>query len=438
MSQKRENSHMEQTAEGIIVTGFKLEDMKIDQGDADILRELAHQVAELAQTQRMEEIKKHWNAINNLEDTPPIVFCDPENGWNEIITMDQMKCKGTLARRWEMNLRKEIFWGVEMGDDKPIEPFFNVPYTAARDNWGVDVEFHRTEEHGAATWDSPIQNYETDLDQIAFQGVQIDTDTTQASLAVAHQVFDGILDVRLKGNWWWTLGLTMTAVFLRGLQNLMFDFFDEPDGLRELLKRISDGTMQKLDFLEKNNLLSLNNDGTYVGSGGFGYTDALPSEDFDGQVRCKDMWGFAESQETVGVSPEMYEEFIFPYEDPILRRFGLNCYGCCEPINARWHIVKRHPNLRRVSCSPWADYEKMAEYLQKDYIFSMKVNPADIGTPEIHHEKIRNDLRRYLEMTKGCVVEIIMKDNHTIGNRPENVKEWCAIAQETIREVYKI
>ena len=38
----------------------------------------------------------------------------------------------------------------------------------------------------------------------------------------------------------------------------------------------------------------------------------LPQKDFDGKVRCADMWGFAESQETVKVSPEMYEEFIFP------------------------------------------------------------------------------------------------------------------------------
>jgi hypothetical protein len=37
-----------------------------------------------------------------------------------------------------------------------------------------------------------------------------------------------------------------------------------------------------LDFLEKNNLLSLNNESTYVGSGGFGWTHELPQKDFDG------------------------------------------------------------------------------------------------------------------------------------------------------------
>ncbi len=122
--------------------------------------------------------------------------------------------------------------------------------------------------------------------------------------------------------------------------------------------------MKKLDYLEANNLLSLNNDGTYVGSGGYGYTDELPPPDFNGKVRCQDMWGFTESQESVGVSPKMYEEFIFPYEKPIMDRFGLTCYGCCEPLHSRWNVVKHHHNLRRVSCSAWANLEKMAANLE--------------------------------------------------------------------------
>ncbi|MDP7287961.1 MAG: hypothetical protein QGH94_08205, partial [Phycisphaerae bacterium] len=76
-------------------------------------------------------------------------------------------------------------------------------------------------------------------------------------------------------------------------------------------------------------------------------TDELPQADFTGRVRLIDMWGFCESQETVGVSPEMFEEFVFPYQMPILERFGLNCYGCCEPLDNRWHVVKRFPRLRR-------------------------------------------------------------------------------------------
>ena len=77
--------------------------------------------------------------------------------------------------------------------------------------------------------------------------------------------------------------------------------------------------------------MSLNNDSTYVGSGGFGNTDELPAGDYQGKVRCSDLWGFAESQETVNVSPEMYEEFIFPFEKLILARFGSTATAAANP-----------------------------------------------------------------------------------------------------------
>jgi hypothetical protein len=54
---------------------------------------------------------------------------------------------------------------------------------------------------------------------------------------------------------------------------------------------------------------------------------------------------------------------------------------------------------------------------------------------EAQMEAIRRDLRESLEKTQGCVVEIIMKDNHTIGGRPENLVEWCRIAQEEAERI---
>lgn len=65
---------------------------------------------------------------------------------------------------------------------------------------------------------------------------------------------------------------------------------------------ISRGHLDKLDFLEAHGLLSLNNDETYVGSGGFGFTDELPAADFRGTVRCRDyvVSGLQASQAVLG------------------------------------------------------------------------------------------------------------------------------------------
>ncbi len=427
---------LDQTALGKISTGFVPADVAITEGDRTILRRLAETVAEIAGSDRMTEVRRLWHHVNTLKRTRPVIFCDPENGWNEIVTEAQMQCAGKMARRWEMDLRKEIFWGREMGDDKPVEPFFDVPYTVSADDWGLETVYHRTDmRDGSQVWDAPIRDYDTDLERLHPPRFEIDVATTNGCLDLARDIFGGILDVRLKGTWWWSLGLTLPAVTLRGLTNLFMDFIDQPDNLRELLSRISRGHIGKIEYLERHGLLSLNNDGTYIGSGGFGFTDELPQPDFTGTVRSRDMWGFTESQETVSVSPDMYTEFIHPYERPIMERFGLTCYGCCEPLHARWEMVRWHPNLRRVSCSPWADYEKMAAFLEDRYVFSMKPNPAAIAVPEPDFEAIRASLRKNLEITRGCIIELIMKDNHTLGGRPKNAMEWCRIAREEAERI---
>jgi hypothetical protein len=421
---------LDQTALGKITTGLVPADLAMSPADRAVLQRLAERVAAIAASDRAREVRGLWKKLNRLEKTRPVVFCDPENGWNEIITETQMECRGKLARRWEMDLRKEIFWGEEMGDDKPVEPFFDVPYTAAPDDWGLQAVYHRTSASGSFVWDAPLRDYAADLKKLHAPPVQINWETTRGCVAIAKDVLGDRLLVRLKGIWWWTLGLTMLTATLRGLDNLMYDFLDHPDELKELLSILSRGTLAKLDHLESHDLLSLNNDGTYVGSGGFGFTDELPRPGFNGRVRCADLWGFTESQETVSVSPAMYEEFVFPFEKPIMERFGLTCYGCCEPLHNRWNTVRRHHGLRRVSCSPWADLEKMAEYLGDRYVFSMKPNPAALAMPRIDEKSIREGLRRTLDVTRGCRVEIIMKDNHTLGGVPEHAVRWCRIARE--------
>ena len=131
-----------------------------------------------------------------------------------------------------------------------------------------------------------------------------------------------------------------------------------------------------------------------------------------------------------------YEEFVFPYQLPILKRFGLNCYGCCEPLDKRWHIIKNIPNLRRVSVSPWSDLEKMAENLEDKYVYSMKPIPTPLAAAVLDEGFVRKKIREALEITKGCVVEVIMKDNNTIGKNPENVINWVRIVREEINKVY--
>jgi len=402
----------------------------VSKKDKDVLKKIAFKVREIAEQPEEYEKRKLWISHNMLESKIPVVFCDPENGWNEIITESMIKCSSELARKWEMVLRKEIFWASRIKDDKVVEPYFDIGYTYAENNWGVDTKIYGGGS-GSYMWDGAIKSIE-DIKKIKYLKIKIDHETTKKTLKVANEVFGRILEVRLVGKWWWSLGLSIDLAFLRGLENIMWDMVDNRELLHKLMTILRDGTLKKLEYLEKNNLLSLNND-KYVGSGGFGYTEELPINNFNGKtVRLKDTWGFAESQETVGVSSKMFEEFVFKYQVPILEKFGLNCYGCCEPLEKRWHIIKKIPNLRRVSASPWANLEKMVEYLQDKYVFSVKPSPTDLAVPEIDKGHIKKKISNILKITKGCIVEIIMKDNHSLGNNPENLINWVKIVRNEI------
>jgi hypothetical protein len=144
------------------------------------------------------------------------------------------------------------------------------------------------------------------------------------------------------------------------------------------------------------------------------------------------MWGFCESQETVGVSPKLFEEFVFAYQLPILERFALNIYGCCEPLDGRFDIIKRIPRLRKVTVSPWSDPRGMAEKIGRNYIYSRKVNPAEIAPPVIDEAQLRQGLRDTFASTSknNCRVEILMRDVMTLGGNPQNIIRWTQIARE--------
>ncbi|HEY3288921.1 MAG TPA: hypothetical protein VGK87_02220, partial [Anaerolineae bacterium] len=285
-----------------------IEDLYVSASERQVLQRLAERVAELAARPLETQKRDLWTSHNMLRPTRPVVFCDPENGWNEIISPGLLTCEGRLARDWEMTLRKEIFWGEQMRDDRVVQPFFDGRHVYPESDWGMHETKVGGEHGGAYTWVAPLSCYE-DLPRLHFPVIKVDEEATQRVMSLAQETFGDLLTVRLKTAWWWTMGMTWTLVNLRGLSQMMYDMVDYPDQLHQLMAILRDGHLAKLDWLEQRGLLSLNNDGTYVGSGGFGWTKELPQADFDGHVRPIDMWGFAESQETVGVSAAMFAEF---------------------------------------------------------------------------------------------------------------------------------
>jgi hypothetical protein len=412
-------------------------DNYISEKDKTILQRLAQKVQILSERSQETEKRDLWFKHNDLKEKYPVILTDPENGWNEIITADMLQCAGDMARKWEWILQRDIFWSEKIQDDRPVESLFEIGYTFKDTEWGLEGLYHGGQNGTSYAWEPAIHTVE-EINNIQKPVVTVDYTTTEETLNIARNIFGNILEVKLSGLNWHSPHMTWDLSKMVGLENMMIMMYDDPDFLKRIMEKFVSGHMARLDFLEKERLLALNNNNSYVGSGGIGYTRDLPHRQMENSntILTSDQWLHTESQETVNVSPDMFEEFIFPYQLQIQKRFGLNCYGCCEPLESKWHIIKNIPNLRRVSVSPWADDEKMAQNLGDQYIYSKKPNPSDLAIPKIDELHIRKNLHNMLSASKGCVVELVMKDNHSLGKNPDNIIHWVKIAREEIKKIY--
>lgn len=404
--------------------------MKVTGEDRELLRSLASQVARIAHLPEQEEKRKLWIAHNSLEKVGPMVMSFPEGSWNELLPPESLRLTDPVLRGWECSLRQTIYAHEHLHDDEVVEPVFDIGWVSTFSGWGLDYRWICPEGTKASTWDSPMKELR-DIERLRFPTSVMDEERTHELVAVASDIFGDLLNVRIRGLLWWSVGLANTAVMLRGLQQVMLDMYDNPGWLHELMSFLRDGTIHWIESLETQGYLTLNNEADHVCSGGVFHTRELPSAGYvPGRVRLKDTWGFAEAQEFVGVSPQQFEEFALEYQLPILERFGLTCYGCCEPLHDRLHLLKRIPNLRRVSISPWADPVAAAEGLGDDYIFSYKPNPATLAAVDLDENFIRRQIEEIMRICRDCVLEIIMKDTHTVNGEPWRIERWTRIASE--------
>jgi hypothetical protein len=408
--------------------------------DIDILRKLATRIRDIAHSDENLSRKQRWLRHNALQAGEPMILAEvgglQANG--ELPTVALMQCQEKWARDLELGFRNTLYSFEAVKDDWVVEPSINCNWLVNGGWYGVHSEKHSGSHDGVMgsyVWEPPLKNLQDDLKKLKPRQFSVDREGTLAWKAHLEKHLGDILPVRIRGGFWWTMGMTATAIDLVGLEQLMFLMVDDPDGLHSLMQFLRDDANSFIDWLEKEKLFSLNNENDYIGSGSLGYSNQLPQKGMNGHPRAADLWCLSESQETVGVGPEMFGEFIFPYQKSVIERFGLSYYGCCEPVHNRWHIVQGLSNLRKVSVSPWCDEAFMARALADKYVYCRKPNPALVSTDHFDEKTIREDLRKTINETRkqGCILEIVMKDVHTVHRQPERLARWVELAQEAAR-----
>jgi hypothetical protein len=187
--------------------------------------------------------------------------------------------------------------------------------------------------------------------------------------------------------------------------------------------------------------MTLDNGNHYAGAGSFGFTDELPTPTCrnGGPVTRADVWANLNSQETVGISPGMYNEFILPSYRQLAEAFGLVYYGCCEPVHSIWDDSVSHlPHLRKVSISPWCDEEFMGERLRGSrVIYSRKPSPNLIGVGAFDPDAYREHIAATVRAARGCTLEIVHRDIYTLNGDRTRAGRAIAIARELVDDLWE-
>jgi hypothetical protein len=408
--------------------------MSYSSHDRQILRELAERYAAHAAKPIQQERKQAWRDHNALRPGRPRVIIDVESPmWREICPPDQLHCQDEQARRHENELRWFLFQAEQLHSDWAILDRYFLPLQIHDSGWGLEVKETRVEhDFGAAHFDPVIVEL-SDAEKLRTPQVTIDWEASRLEREALQDVFGDILPVESRGYFVpWFSPFDLFAQW-RGIEELYFDMMDEPEWLHETLQRITDGYLGMLEQFEQQEALWLNAGGHFVGSGGQGFSDQLPEPgQLDGPVRTEHLWGQATAQIFSEVSPAQHEEFSLPYDQQWLRRFGLGCYGCCEPLHNKIDLLRQIPNLRRLSLSPWAKLDIAASNIGRDYIASVKPNPTVFAAERFDEAGLRAWFQQALTDTAGCCVEFIMKDTCTCRNDPTRPVRWAQIAMEEV------
>jgi len=412
--------------------------IEYNQTDRAVLRELAYRFMEVANDPHQMINKNNWKQLNDLKMCRPLVWHN-EVCWHEMNVEDELTLNTStvFTQHIESEFRRQLYLWKHMPGDMVVEPVIYSP--AIVENSGIGVEVHEdtavTDVNNAIVSHHFIPEIQSNEDinrivapKVAFMKKESD-DTKQAY----EDVLGGVIPIQMRGFPGFWFAPWDDIVTLMGVEKALINLYDEPEMMYRLVGRLIDVYIEALAQYENLGVIATNNSNFRIGSGAYGYSDELPVGNTL-NMKCADIWGAAAAQILTSASPQMHNEFAIAYEKKWLERFRFSYYGCCEALDKKIDILRNIKNLRKISISPWADCSNAANQIGRDYVISLKPSPAVLADVSFDINYAHDMLKKSLDSTKGCNVEIIMKDISTVRYQPQRLWNWVKMASELVLE----
>ncbi|MBQ8953415.1 MAG: hypothetical protein IJ048_04820 [Clostridia bacterium] len=402
------------------------------------LYDLAMRVNDIARSAEMDRRRVLWRRHNSFHGDKPLIYVRAF-AVDEWFDRSVLTCEDPMLRSYEYELHQSL-WRAGLGDDYIVEPWLTLgaSYVMANgERWGVPVSLGEKPVQGGAAAFRPVLTSE-DFSCLKTAPYQVNEEATRLRQEKLQEALDGALPVFVsrQGPYsMWSGDISTDLAKLRGLEQIMWDVYDNPEWLHSLLAFMRDAILTGHRQAEAAGGFSLADHQNQC----MPYAEELedPNPNVAGVSRSR-LWRFIAAQEFTGFSPEMFWEFILSYQKPIMEAFGLSAYGCCENLTGVIPYLRRIRNLRRIAVSPFADARKCAELIGRDYILSWRPNPSLMVSTGLDEDFVRRFMREHFAIFKenNNIFDITLKDVETVSHQPENIRRWVEIVRQEIERAF--
>jgi hypothetical protein len=419
------------------------EQPKLSAEERQRLRTLARRQAEIAALPVMALRRKMWTDLNDgVPGTRPPFVIESWTFDRDFLPESLSQCVSPAARRIERQLLRHIRHHEILGDDHVCPDTYDMEWHVSFNEFGIEIPVqYEKDSEGVVTgyhFDCPIKDLNDGFDRIRPTTFELDREGTLAEQRFLEELFGDLLPVVLRSGTYAQTCLTQRMMRLMSMETFFLAMYDCPDRLHGVMALLRDNAIRAARWAESEGILELNNGNQCTCGTCFNFTTLLPRQPVErGRVRLTDMWAGMDSQETVGVSPELFHEFCFPYYRDVASLFGLVYYGCCEPVHPLWEMsLSKLPNLKALSISRWNDQRFMVEALAgRKIVYSRKPNPNLLGVgAKLDEDAWAAELRETLDLTAGrdLPVEFVVRDVYSLHGDLSKAASAVEIARREI------
>lgn len=399
------------------------------------LRQLAGQYAEYAKGEPMARRREKWRLHNRLQEKTCPFHIEDNGSYFKDLT-PSLACESDDGRALEARLLHALTAYERIDDDRIIPDRFVVDWCTPTTGLCDELRFARADNGQGNTTaymsNHPIQDIEADFGKLREPTIALDREQTENQRQLAAEAFAGLLPVEVgRASSAYSNGITNSAVHLMGMQELYLQMAVNPKGIHRLFSFLAENNLAFGQWEEEQGLLTANNDGNQgycTGSSLYSDETAIPA---GRKARSTDRYGYLESQESAGISPGMFDEFVMPYLAPLAARFKFLMFGCCEAVHLLMPVLDRLHGLRKVSVTPWCDLRELTRTCRTDIIWCRKPVPLLLCGETFSADALRRHLQETLDIGRNHFIEFVYRDTDLLtGGMAGRVAQTCAMIRE--------